>query len=197
MQWAQARRAVFLGVALAVVTRFHHYLPGDSDWVRKVGVPWLAIGFAAAIGEPRGTRGALLGALSLVVAILAYYAILAFVQGAYAQSPIGIGWLVVAVPGGAVFGALGSRWSQGRDRVPIAALMAACFAGEAVLFRRFIDPAATPYLLAMAAAMPPLLLARARDRLRAAALALPLVGVAVFAEAYVLVATGYMASQIA
>jgi hypothetical protein len=45
--------------------------------------------------------------------------------------------------------------------------------------------------------MPLLLLNRARDQIRAAALALPLVAVAVFAEAYVLVAAGYMPSHIA
>jgi hypothetical protein len=104
--------------------------------------------------------------------------------------------VLVAVPGGAGFGAMGARWSQGERRVPIAALLTASFAGEALLFREFIDPAATPYLLAAAAAMPLLLLNRARDQIRAAALALPLVGVAVFAEAYVFVATGYMASHI-
>jgi hypothetical protein len=185
-------RAILFGTALGLGTRYGNHFPGDFDWIPEVGVPWLAVAFAAARGVPRVRDGAFLGALSLVVAILVYYAALAFLQGAYGSSPLGIGWLTVAVPTGATFGALGSLWSAGRGRVKVAALMSACFAGEAIIFERLADPAAVPYLLACAAALPLLLVRRTSDRVRALALALPLVAAAILAEGSVILATGYL-----
>src|SRR5215213_7997740 len=111
MDLGLVRRAILFGTALGLVTRYGAHFPGDFDWLRRVGVPWLAVGFAAAVGVPRLRHGIVLGALSLVVAILVYYAALAFLQGSYERSPLGIGWLAVAIPGGAIFGALGSLWS--------------------------------------------------------------------------------------
>jgi hypothetical protein len=189
-------RAMLFATALAVVTRYGDHLPGHFEWLRKVGVPWLAVAFAAATGVRRIRTGALLGAFTLVVAIAAYYALLAFVQGAYDRSPVGVGWFWIAVPAGAAFGALGARWSQGEERVLIAALMTACFAGEALLFRGLVDARATPYLLTAAAVMPLVLVSRPADRLRALALAGPLVGVAVLSEVYVFLTTGYFASRL-
>ena len=185
-------RAILLGSALAILTRSTRHLPGDMGWVKAVGVPWLAVAFAAAAGVPRVRRGAVLGALSLAVAILVYYAVLAFVQHAYDHSPIGVAWLAVAVPGGAIFGALGSMWAADRARVTIAALLTACFAGEAIIFAGLYHAAAAPFLLTTAALLPLILVRSAADRMRALALALPLVLLAVAAEASVLAATGYL-----
>ncbi|HEX6712812.1 MAG TPA: DUF6518 family protein [Thermoleophilaceae bacterium] len=194
MQLAHLRRAILFGAALGLATRYGSQFPGDFDWLRRVGVPWLAVGFAAAISVPRVRHGALLGALSLVVAILVYYAALAFLQDAYDRSPLGVAWLVIALPGGAVFGTLGSLWSAGRERVTISAVLAACFLGEAVIFDRFLDPAAAPYLLGAAVAMPVLLLRRTADRLAALALALPFMAAAVVVEGVVFLSTGYLIS---
>jgi hypothetical protein len=99
---------------------------------------------------------------------------------------------LAAIPGGAFFGALGAAWSAGRARVQITALMSASFAGEAVIFHQLADPAAVPYLIAAAGALPMLLVSRTEDRLRAVALALPLVLAAVLAEGSVFLATGYL-----
>jgi hypothetical protein len=192
MTLALARRAILFGTALGLTTRYGSQFPGDFDWVHRVGVPWLAVGFAAALGVPRGRHGATLGALSLVTAILVYYAALAFLQGAYDSSPLGIAWLVFAGPGGAAFGALGSRWSAGRERVTIAALLSACFAGEALIFYRFADPAAAPYLLTTATLLPLVMLGRTGERLRAMALAIPFLALTVVAEVSVFLATGYL-----
>jgi hypothetical protein len=191
MTIGDVRRAVLFGVALALVTRYCRHIPGDFAWVQRVGVPWLAVGFATAIGIRRPRRGALLGCLALVVAILAYYAD-ASAHGVYDRSPLGITWLVIAVPGGAAFGALGSLWTTGRHRIAIAALLSACFAGEAILFHRFADPAATPWLMAAAALLPLALLRGTGARLRALALAVPLVALAIVAEGSVFLTTGYL-----
>ena len=194
MDFALVRRAILFGAALGLVTRYGSHFPGDFDWLRRVGVPWLAVGFAAAVGVPRVRQGALLGALALVVAILVYYAALAFLQNAYDQSPLGVAWLVIAIPGGAVFGTLGALWSSGREQVAITAVLAACFLGEAAIFDRFADPAAAPYLLSVAIALPILLLHRTTDRLAALALAVPFMAAAVVTEGVVFFSTGYLVS---
>ena len=192
MERAGALGSVGLGVALALLTRANRHLPGDMTWVRAVGVPWLAVAFAAAAGTARVRRGVFLGAMSLVVAILVYYAVLAFVQGAYDRSPLGVAWLLVAVPAGALFGALGSVWASGRARVPIAALLTACFAGEAIIFAGLFNAAAAPFLIAAAVMLPLVLVRGPAHQARALALAVPLVAVAIVAEAGILAATGYL-----
>jgi hypothetical protein len=194
MELRLVRRAILLGTALGLGTRYGSQFPGDFDWLPRVGVPWLAVAFAAAAGVPRVRHGAALGALALVAAIGVYYAALGFLQGAYEHSPLGLGWLVVAVPGGALFGTLGSLWSAGRARVTIAAILSACFAGEALIFDRFADPAATPYLMAAAAATPLLLLRRPFERVCALGLAIPFIAAAVVAEAFVLFTTAYLSA---
>ncbi|HYZ28079.1 MAG TPA: DUF6518 family protein [Thermoleophilaceae bacterium] len=191
MQGADVLRAIVFGAVLALVTRYCRHLPGDFDWLQRVGVPWLGVAFAAGIGIRRERQGAALGSLALATATLVYYAD-ALLHGVYGYSPLGIGWLAVAVPGGAVFGALGAAWSNGRLRIAIAALMSACFAGEALLFARFADPVAAPYLMATAALLPVVMLRGSRARLRAVALSVPLVAATVVAEASVFVATGYL-----
>jgi hypothetical protein len=192
MELALLRRAILFGTALGLATRYGSYFPGDFDWLCRVGVPWLAVGFAAAVGVPRIRHGALMGALALVAAILVYYAALGFLQNAYERSPLGLAWLIVAIPGGAVFGALGSVWTAGRARVQIAALMSACFAGEAILFERFADRTAAPFLLLVAVALPLLLVRERGERMRTIALAVPLVVAAIVAEGAVFLGTGYL-----
>ena len=191
MRVADARRAILFGAALALVTRYCRHFPGDFDWIQRVGVPWLGVAFAAGVSVGRERDGAAVGCLALVTATLLYYAD-ASLHGVYGYSPLGIGWLAVAIPGGAVFGALGAAWSSGRRQIAIAALMSACFAGEALLFARFADPVAAPYLMATAALLPIVLLRGSRARLRAIALSVPLVAATVMAEASVFVATGYL-----
>jgi hypothetical protein len=191
MQVAGLLRAILFGAALALVTRYCRHFPGDFAWVQRVGVPWLAVAFAAAVGVRRERQGAALGCLALVTATLVYYAD-ASLHDVYDYSPLGIGWLAIAVPGGAVFGALGAAWSNGRRPVAIVALMSACFAGEALLFARFAYRTAAPYEMAIAALLPVVMLRGNAARLRAVALSLPLVAATVVAEATVFLATGYL-----
>lgn len=185
--------ALALGVGLGAVTRFAYDLPGEWHWVAKVGVPWLAVGFAAGAAVRRPRAGALLGALALVTAVLVYYAIMGLYQDAYGRSPLGLWWLAVAVPGGLAFGGLGALWRSGRAPVLAPAAMGACFAGEALLFA-FASPHSTgavPVLAAAALLVPLALLPRA-NLLRGLSLTAALVGAAAFAEGAVFAATGYL-----
>jgi hypothetical protein len=186
--------AVAAGLVLGVATRLTYDLPREWHWLAKVGVPWLAAAFFAGALARRPARGAALGAAALVSATLVYYAILGLVQHAYEVSPVGLGWLVVALPGGAAFGALGALWAAGRARVVAVAVLAASFGGEAMLFALLVPGPGRPgtYLLAAAMATPFLLLRRARERVAAVCAAALLAGAAVVAEGGVFVVTRYV-----
>jgi hypothetical protein len=97
------------------------------------------------------------------------------------------------VPGGAAFGALGAVYAAGRARVLAASVLTAAFAGEAVLFALLVPAAGRPgtILLAIALALPFLLLRRARERALALAASALLAGAAVVAEGSVFVLTNY------
>jgi uncharacterized protein DUF6518 len=186
--------AVVAGLALGVATRFVYELPREWHWLAKVGVPWLAAAFLVGALARRPARGAAFGAAALVAATVVYYAILGLVQHAYEVSPVGLGWLVVAVPGGAAFGALGALWASGRARVLAVSVLAASFGGEALLFALLVPGPGRPgtYLLAAAMAVPFLLLRRARDRVVALGAGALLAGAAVVAEGGVFVVTRYV-----
>jgi hypothetical protein len=187
-----AWRILAWALVLAAATRLVYKLPSEWWWVSRVGASWLAGAFAIGATTRRPVRGALLGAFLLVAAVLWYYAILGFVQHAYEASPFGLAWLLPAVPGGLAFGALGALWRSGRAPLLAASLLAATFAGEAVIaFAARHSESRGPVLL-LTAVMLPLLLVRGADR-RVAALALAgaFTVAAVAGETAVLVVTGY------
>src|SRR4051812_8645801 len=106
-------RPLLAGVALGAVTRLAHDLPPEWQFIAKVGVPWLLVAFAVGAMAGGSGRAAIAGAGSLVVAVLAYYALPHVLHRPY-YTPLGLWWLVVAAPGGALFGALGYSWRSGR-----------------------------------------------------------------------------------
>src|SRR6476469_239218 len=90
------------GTVCGVLVRLSWTLPGhDLHWVSRVAWPWLLVAFAAGLTAREPRRGAVDGALLLSVATVAYYAVLAFAERHYAHSPVGVWWLLVAVPVGA------------------------------------------------------------------------------------------------
>jgi hypothetical protein len=165
------------GVALGLVTALAHRAPGDLPFFAKLGAPWLAAAFAVGAWSRDPVRGAVAGALALVVATGAYYALM-YAQGFYGRSPIGVWWVLVAVPGGMLFGGAGGAWRERRHWLPVALLLAA-LAGEGLYFALRGDaPALAIGELAVAAVLPLGLLTVRRDRLAAvgAAAVLALVG---------------------
>ena len=183
-------RSLAAGILLGVGTRYAHDLPPEWHWLAKVGVPWLAVAFAVGAGRRAPVSGALQGALSLVIAILVYYGIRTH------HSPLGLWWLVAAVPGGLAFGALGALWRSRRADVLAASIVSASLAAEAVIFALFRsggdDALAAPVLFAAAAGALVALVRRGRRRAGAVALACALTAVAIAAEAFVMRATGYV-----
>lgn len=188
--------AIAAGLALGVATRLVYELPYEWHWLAKVGVPWLAAAFLVGALARRAGRGAAFGAAALAAATVVYYlpSILGYGRFSYEANPVGLGWLAIAVPGGAAFGALGALWASGRARVAAVSMLAASFGGEAVLFALFVHHPgrAGTYLLAAAMATPFLLLHRADERAAALCAGALLAGAAVMAEGGVFVVTRYV-----
>ena len=151
------RRALIVGLAtgcvLGAATRLVYELPHEWWWLAKLGAPWLAVAFSAGFTSPRLRHGAFAGSICLISATLVYYAIMGLLQHVYNSSPLGLKWLLVAVPAGLAFGALGSAVRTEKLRAPAAGMLSAAFAAEAVLTAHGsrVGPAA---LLAGALAVP-------------------------------------------
>jgi hypothetical protein len=184
-------RPLLAGVALGVVTRLAHDLPPEWQFIAKVGVPWLLVAFAVGAMAGGSGRAAIAGAGSLVIAVLAYYALPHVLHRPY-YTPLGLWWLVVAAPGGALFGALGNSWRSGRRVVTIAAILTGALVAEALVFAfwRLADPLAGPALLGLAVAVLATLVPDARARVRVLGLAAVIALVALVAAGALIRATG-------
>jgi hypothetical protein len=187
------RRALGIGVGaglvLGLATRLVYELPREWWWLAKVGGPWLAVAFGSGLTLRKPRNGALAGGVCPVVATLVYYSIM-LLQHTYEASPLGLAWLLVAVPAGLVFGALGSAARNPSVRIPAAATLSAAFAAEAVLTadRSSVGPGA----LLVAALVMPLALGRShREQGLAFGWVAALTVVAAGAGGVVLGLTGY------
>jgi Family of unknown function (DUF6518) len=168
--------ALLAGCALGLATRLTAWLPGDLPFLAKLGAPWLAVAFAIGTRARHAEVGAALGALALITATVAYYALL-LAQHAYGQSPLGLWWIAIAVPVGVVFGAAGAAWRLGDPRpgwLAVAAL-AGALAGEGLLvLLRDHAPSLAAGELVVAAVLPIAMLRLGRERMAAMAVALAL-----------------------
>ena len=184
-------RAAVLGAVVGVATRLVHHSP-DVAFIHKLGAPWLAAAFAAGALARCPGRGASHGAVALVVAVLVYYGI-PEVSGVDANSRVSIGWIWIAVPAGAVFGAAGAVWrAGGRWARAAATLLVAAFLGEAAIwFGRAHSPAFT-LEVAAAGALLAVLLRRNTERLAVAVTAGMLAVIAAATEVAVYLSLGYL-----
>jgi hypothetical protein len=103
------------GAAFGVVIRLTWHLHGhhELDWVSRVAWPWLLAAFAAGLTTTDRRRAAREGAVLLTSATVAYYAVLALVEHHYTHSPVGVWWVLVAVPAGALAAAAGAAVRSG------------------------------------------------------------------------------------
>jgi Family of unknown function (DUF6518) len=128
---------ILLGVAGQGIDRFDARL----RWIAALGVPWLLVAFAlgafvhwaggrgAADASPRDlfTAAALAGAIALVVATGAWYAVHIWWTGAVRYTVhVAAAWIPAAAVCGAVFALAGAGWaSGGRFARPLGAAVAA------------------------------------------------------------------------
>ena len=182
-------RSVTLGAALGLGTRLVYYGPSEFLWLHKVGVPWLAAAFLVGALSHTWRSGGAHGALALVIAVVVYYE--APVAGA--GSHIGLGWIWIALPGGAAFGALGAMWrSSERWRVPATALLVGAFLGEAMIWYGPERPLVALAEYSAAALLLGLLLPKNSQRAAAAVAAGVFALAAAAAEVAVYVGLGYL-----
>jgi hypothetical protein len=123
------------GALFGAVIRMTWNLPGnDLDWVSRVAWPWLFAAFAVGLTAPDVRRAAIDGAALLSAATVAYYAVLGLVEGHYAHSPVGVWWMLVAIPAGVAAGAAGSAVRAGPPsrRLGAASLFAVLVAAESL-----------------------------------------------------------------
>jgi hypothetical protein len=162
-----------------------------GPWVVALGAPWLAVAWALGAVARRVDAGAVAGALALAGGTGAWYAFTVWQVGRGALGyalPVSMAWAMAAIVAGAVFGIAGALWRTGSTdggRALGAAVLAACFIGEAVLLATIWNGRAARVVLSaellFGLALPFLLLGGRHQR-RALALALLLTAVlAVFA----------------
>ena len=184
-----ALAAIPLGVALGIAGQEAEDVVAPLRWAFALGVPWLAVCWAAGAATGRAVPGAVAGAIALTVATGTYY-LLHLHHGAGAVSLRGAaivgGWGAASVIAGGAFGAAGGAWRDGGTpaRVGAVVLLAGALAGEAVLLAGEWPEQVSPLLhaeLALAVALPFLLVRPWR--------ALPLALVLTAAAALVLGAT--------
>ena len=140
-------RAVLLAVAAGAALGFAGQTGSDLHpglrWVVALGVPWLLTAFFAGAIVGDRLRGAIAGALSLVIGTVAYYALrVALGEGgplhaadALRGAVIVAGWCAAAIGGGAAFGLAGALWRSGGALATVAgsALVSGALVGEALL----------------------------------------------------------------
>lgn len=132
--------AVFTGAALGVACSAADHLGGPLSWLGNMGWPWLATAFLMGSSVRNRALGALLGTVSLVAAVISYYAVKFLLDyGMTLEGIIADGipsfvaiWVVVAAVGGPVFGSAGASWrgSQRTLRLASVAMLAGALAGE-------------------------------------------------------------------
>ena len=182
--------AVGAGLALGVLTQLgQRLLPDAVEPVANAISPWLAVAFFVGSRTRTPRVAALCGWIALVLALVAYYAMVWLQLGYGASSSSLVLWTVAALAGGVVFGPAG--WASRHANPPAAAaatgLLAAAFIAEAVYLNVVLQPEAKPATVIFAAVgllIPLVLGTSARNRLLAYLAIVP---------ALVLATAGYVA----
>lgn len=131
-----ALAAIPLGVVLGVAGQEAEAVVPPLRWAFALGVPWLAVCWAAGAVSGGAMAGAVAGAVALTVATGTYYALHFHHFGGSLRGVVVVaGWGTASVAAGALFGAAGGAWRSGGSALRVAAvvLLAAAMAGEAVL----------------------------------------------------------------
>jgi Family of unknown function (DUF6518) len=131
-----ALAAVPLGIVLGLASQEADAVVRHGRWIAALGVPLLAVCWAAGAVAGRCAAGAVAGAVTMTTATATYYVLHFHHFGAERRMiPIVAGWSAASLAAGAVFGLAGGAWRSGRSAVRVAAvvLLAGALGGEAVL----------------------------------------------------------------
>jgi hypothetical protein len=133
------RAALVAGIALGLVGRLSDYAAYPVRAAFVLGAPWIVTAVCIGLFARDRREGLRAGALGLAVSVVVYYALMTAVEhnvsGRYAVA-MALGWGVVALAIGALFGVAGadlqSRSASTRARAAV--LIGGALAGEALLF---------------------------------------------------------------
>ena len=182
--------AVGAGLVLGILMQLgQRFLPDAVEPLANAISPWLAVAFLIGSRVRTPVVAALCGWLALVLALVAYYAMVWLQLGYGASSSSLVLWAVAALAGGLVFGPAGWEWRHSSPTKAAAAigLLAAAFIAEAVYLYAVLQPEAKPATVIFAAVglcIPLVLGGSARQRLVAYGAIVP---------AFVLAGAGYAA----
>jgi hypothetical protein len=154
-------------------------LPIEANRLANSGAIWVSVAFAMGWRTPSVPSAALAGLLTLLAALLGYFAAAAFAHAGISASTVAI-WVGVALVGGPVFGVAG-RWratGSGREATMGVALLGAVYVAEGVATLWSVPHVALAgWGSVVVGSVLTLLLPRDRDsRLAACALLAPLAG---------------------
>jgi Family of unknown function (DUF6518) len=127
------------GVALGVAGRAAAHMPDPFSLSLALGVPWLVVSFAAGFATRDLALGTLAGAGVLMLSVLAYYAVVLFVEersGPHYAAGMTVLWGFFGALSGALFGLAGAGVARGTTlgRTLGVALLAGALIGEAALY---------------------------------------------------------------
>ena len=164
--------AVVVGLATGVLTQLAQgVLPDGWGPLANSITPWLAVAFVVGSGAPARGSAVAGGALTLIGALVGYYALVGLRFG-YWPSLRGavLLWVIGALVGGPVFGLMG-RWWRGADpwrRAVGPALLGAAAIAEGVYLSRIETVASAAPAFIVVGLVLPVVLGRSReDRVRA------------------------------
>jgi len=131
----RACTSVGCGLALGVITRLEDRIAGASGTLANLGAVWLALAFVVGGRGYSKANAALLGAGTLLSALVGYYGVMHFAEGqANGNYLVTVAWVWIlpAVIGGAATAVAGWYWRVGgkRARSWSAAALAAAMCGE-------------------------------------------------------------------
>ena len=167
---APARLAAIAGVGLltgAITQLGQGALPDGVSQAANAISPWLLVTFLVGSRMPDRGWAAGAGVLTLIGAVVGYYALVQLRFGYGGSTGALVLWSLASLVGGIVYGLGGHAWRTGPDlaRAIAIGLMAAVFVAEGVYLMTILPTPAVGAAFALVGAVVPLVLGRSwRDR---------------------------------
>jgi len=154
--------AVFIGLGVGALTQIgQSVLPDGFSQLANSISPWVTVAFVmGALLAPTARWAALAGFLTLVFALVGYYALVWVRFGYTGGGSSLILWSLGAIAGGLVLGPAGWSWRNTRDwrRIAAIALLAAVYVAEGLYLVIILPNAAVGVAFAVVGLLIPLLI---------------------------------------
>ncbi len=120
--WPYAR-PLASGIVLGILSRLADHVGEPLATLGNLGWPWLAVAFLVGSTAPNTLHGRVFGTVTLLIAVVAYYVAMFFVDYGMSLDAIAVigvpgfvlFWVAVAAVGGPIFGVAGAAWRHHRN----------------------------------------------------------------------------------